>query len=315
MPTALLVGAIGASAVPEAPHPDEDAALGHLCRDGLVDLEGVGGLIAQVAARNEARGPVLLGEVGDRPHGVADDRNVRSGQWDQLVVGVHRLGLLTGPDCDGRERRDQQPGVEDAFDDGEHVGVHRDLLERGPVDEQVVHPHRMDTLEEIVGGHGAEIVLQLEQRLVDLVDKLGLDGAGEDGVPVLGDSPKMLFQVGRGAGGFRLCHDRNCTDTEPGSSLSAPLTCGGWNWSGGRVWDNGPLAQLVAHLHDARRGQRFESSTAHSEGAGQGGVARCRRTSDHPLVNHLWFFGFWRGADGSHRTTIEPSTRQFGLPA
>ena len=31
--------------------------------------------------------------------------------------------------------------------------------------------------------------------------------------------------------------------------------------------------------------------------------------------NIEWLFGFWRGADGSHRTTIEPNTRQFGLPA
>src|ERR1700683_1211967 len=52
------------------------------------------------------------------------------------------------------------------------------------------------------------------------------------------------------------------------------------------------------------------------------------RAPDHPraasgpyvfehilVVEDLRFFGFWRGADGSQRTTIEPSTFQFGLPA
>ena len=35
--------------------------------------------------------------------------------------------------------------------------------------------------------------------------------------------------------------------------------------------------------------------------------------SRQPLEDK-WLFGFWRGP-GAHRTTIEPSTRQFGLPA
>jgi len=34
-----------------------------------------------------------------------------------------------------------------------------------------------------------------------------------------------------------------------------------------------------------------------------------------PVLSYSnWFFGIWRGLR-PHRTTIEPSTRQFGLPA
>ena len=46
---APLVRLVCAAAVPETPDPDEDAALGHLGRDRLVELERVGGLVAQVA--------------------------------------------------------------------------------------------------------------------------------------------------------------------------------------------------------------------------------------------------------------------------
>jgi hypothetical protein len=34
----------------------------------------------------------------------------------------------------------------------------------------------------------------------------------------------------------------------------------------------------------------------------------------NPSSEAMWFFGIWRGLP-AHRTTIEPSTRQFGLPA
>ncbi len=193
------VGVIGAAAVPEAPDPDQDAALGHLGGDGLVELERIGRLVAQMAPRDESGGAVLLGEVGDGPHGVADDRHVGTGERDELVVGVDRLGLLVGPDGDGGERRDQEPGIEHPLDDGQHVRMHRDLLEGGAVDEQVVHPHGVHPLEEVVGRHGAEVVLQLEQRLVDLVHQVRLDGVGEDGVAVLGD-PREVGLRGRGAG-------------------------------------------------------------------------------------------------------------------
>ena len=140
MPTRRWSVRVGAAAVPEAADPDEDAALGHLGGDGVVGLERVRGLVAQVAARDEAGRPVLLGEVGDRPHGVADDRDVRPGQRDELVVGVDRLRLLVRADGDGGEGGDEEPRIEHALDDGEHVGMDRDLLEGLSVDEEVVDP-------------------------------------------------------------------------------------------------------------------------------------------------------------------------------
>ena len=117
---------------------------------------------------------------------------VRGMSWSSAWIGC---GLLVGPDGDGGERRDQEPRVEHRFYDGKHVGVHRDLLEGGAVDEQVVHPHGAHPLEEVVGGDGSEVVLQLEQCLVDLVHQLRLDGIGEDGVAVLGDPRQVGFQV------------------------------------------------------------------------------------------------------------------------
>ena len=65
------------------------------------------------------------------------------------------------------------------------------------MDEQVVHAHGVHPLEEVVGGDGAEVVLELEEGLVDLVDQVRLDGVGEDGVAVLGDPRQVGLEVGR----------------------------------------------------------------------------------------------------------------------
>ena len=92
----------------------------------------------------------------------------------------------------------RSPGSSTRLHDGEHVGVHRDLLEGRAVDEQVVHPHGVHALEEVVGGDGAQVVLQLEECLVDLVDQLRLDGVGEHGVAVFGDPVRCVFRSGRG---------------------------------------------------------------------------------------------------------------------
>ena len=196
MPTRRCVGAIRAAAVPEAADPDEDAALGHFGGDGVVELERVRGLVAQVAARDEARRPVLLGEVGDRPHRVADDRDVRAGERDQLVVGVDRLRLLVGPDRDGGQGRDEEPRIEHAFHDGEDVGMHRDLLEGLAVDEEVVDAPRVEALEEVLGGDRPELSLELEKGSVDLVDELRLDGVGQHRVAVRRDALEVGLEVG-----------------------------------------------------------------------------------------------------------------------
>ena len=48
--------------------------------------------------------------------------------------------------------------------------------------QQVVDPHRPVALEAVVGRHGAEVALQPDQGLVELVDQVGLDGVLDDGV-------------------------------------------------------------------------------------------------------------------------------------
>ena len=85
-----------------------------------------------MAAGDEPGGAVRLGEVGERPHGVADDRHVRLVQRDELVVGVDRLGALARVDGDGGERGDQAAGVEHALDDRQHVAMDRDLSKGAP---------------------------------------------------------------------------------------------------------------------------------------------------------------------------------------
>ena len=248
MPTRRSVGVVRAPAVPEAPDPDEDAALGHLGRDAVVGLQGVGRLVAQVAARYDAGGAVGLREVRDRPHGVADDRDVGTGEWDELVVGVDRLRLFFGPDGDGRERRDQEPGIEHTLDDREDVVMHRDLPEGRPVDEQVVHPCRMHTLEEVVGGHDAEVALQREQGVVDLVHQLGLNGVGQDGVAVLGHPPEMLVEIREGTRRRGAGARRHGSIVRPRRTSSPPDGGKGGNWPSGRVCANGAVGAVGSAL-------------------------------------------------------------------
>ena len=132
---------------------------------------------------------------------------MRPGERDELVVGVDGLGLFVGSDGDGGERGDEEPRIEDAFDDGQDVGMYRDLLEGLPVDQQVVDPRGVQALEEVGRRHDAEVAFELEQRLVDFVDELWFDDVVEDGVPVLGDIAQVLLEIreraGGGAGGVR----------------------------------------------------------------------------------------------------------------
>jgi len=59
-----------------------------------------------------------------------------------------------------------------------------------------------------------------------------------------------------------------------------------------------------------------ERDLAKVEVAGSSPVVRSREffiPADAAGMNVSWLIGFWWGE--LHRTTIEPSTRQFGLPA
>ena len=138
MPTRRSSVRFGATSVPETSHPDEDAALRHFSGDGVVALEWVRRQVSKVATGNQTGRAVLFREVGDCPHGVADDRHVRPGEWYHLIVSVYRLCPLAGFDDDRGERGDQQPGIENAFNDREDIRVDRDLRERRAVDEEVV---------------------------------------------------------------------------------------------------------------------------------------------------------------------------------
>ena len=72
-------------------------------------------------AGDDARRAVRLGEVGERPHRVADGRDVRLRQRDELVVGVDRLRRLAGQDRDRRQRRHEAARIEHALDDRQHA--------------------------------------------------------------------------------------------------------------------------------------------------------------------------------------------------
>src|SRR5450631_4022795 len=118
--------------------------------------------------------------------------------------------------------------------------MHRNLLKGLAVDEQVVDPHGVEPLEEILGRCDSQFPLQFEEGFIDFIDEIRLDGVGQNGVPVLSDPLEMLGHVsdGAAAGG---CHSANCRDSGPGAPddwnsirqqyrrVSEP----GTNWPGG----------------------------------------------------------------------------------
>ena len=102
--------------------------------------------------------------------------------------------------------------------------------------EEVVDAPRVQPFEEVLGGDGAEVVLQLDKSFVDLVDELRLDRVREDRVAVLGDAPEVLLEIGEGTGGRRFCvterHPANCTEDAPRCLRSR---------AGTRKWGNVPV--------------------------------------------------------------------------
>src|SRR5205807_2469057 len=160
-----LRGPVGAASVPEAPVPDEDASFRHLGRDGLVGVAVVGGAVAHVRPGHQAGGPVLIGEVGEGPHGVAHRGRVGLGQGYQLVVGVDGLSGLTRADGDGGQGRDQAAGVQDLLHDGQNVVVDGYALVELPVGQQVVDAHRAAALEVVAGRHHPQVALEAVQVL------------------------------------------------------------------------------------------------------------------------------------------------------
>jgi hypothetical protein len=183
------VGMVGATAVPQASHPDEHAPFGHLCRDRVVVSMGIRGMVRRVGSRAQPGGPVLLGEIGDRPHCVADDGRVWFWHAYDLIVGVDHLGLFVGTDGDGGQRRDKETRIEDLLDDGEHVRMDRNPLVDRSVDEKIVDPRRPEALEEIVGRHDPQRPLQSKEVFIQLIDQIGRDCVLDDRPSV---SPHVL---------------------------------------------------------------------------------------------------------------------------
>ena len=135
-----------------------------------------------MGAGDEPGGAVGLGEVGERPHGVAHRRRVGLGQRDDLVVGVDRLRRLARSDGDRGERRHQEPGVEDPLEDGQDRGWTGIRSKCGPVGQQVVDAGGADPSKALAGRHDAELAFESVEVLVQGVDQVGLDGVLDDGV-------------------------------------------------------------------------------------------------------------------------------------
>ena len=118
----------------------------------------------------------------------------------ELVVGVDRLRRLAGADGDRRERRDEAPVIEDRFDDGQHVRVHRHPLEGRAVHQQVVDANGLRALEVVGRRHDPEVDLQAVELFDELVDQVGLDGVLDDRVALLCDRGDVVGDVRRGHG-------------------------------------------------------------------------------------------------------------------
>ena len=107
--------------------------------------------------------------------------------WSSAWIGWGSLR----PDGDGREGRDQEAGVENALADRQDGGVQRYLLVERAVHQQVVDADGAGALEEVVGGHDAELDFEAAKVVVEGVDEVGLDGVLDNRVALLGDEPDM----------------------------------------------------------------------------------------------------------------------------
>ena len=97
--------------------------------------------------------------------------------------------------------------------------MYGDSLERGAVDEEVVHAGGVYALEEIVRRKNSQIVFELRQFPVDLVDKVRIDRIRQNGVPVFRDTPQMPFDF-RFRAGTGVTHGPYRRDPVPD-----PLAC------------------------------------------------------------------------------------------
>jgi hypothetical protein len=160
-----------------------------------------------VRAGDQARRSVGIGEVRERPHGVADDRHVRLRQRQQLIVGVDRLRALARVDGDRGQRGHQTAAVEDALDQRQHRCVDRHLLVETPVREEIVDAHGARALEQVLRRLHVEVLLEPVQVLQQRRDQLRLDHALEDRIAVTLDG---------GGVGIEVVHDALLLDVRRG---------------------------------------------------------------------------------------------------
>ncbi len=191
-PDPAFVSPVGAPAVPEASDPDEDAALGHDGGNRLVGAEEVRGVVRKVGARNEPRGAVRFAEFRDRPHRVADDRRVGLRQWDQLIVGMDRLGGLVVPiDIDDSDEI-SSPGSSTCSTIGRTFGCTGMPFVERSVDQQVVDPGGPRPSNALSAGTIPSSCSSRNRSLGDLIAEVRFDGVFDDRVAV-------------GFHGFRMC--------------------------------------------------------------------------------------------------------------
>ena len=157
-----------------------------------------------MAARHDAGRPVLLGEVGQGDHHVAEDVPVGPGQAVQDVVSMDGLGRLAGPDRRRAVGAEQAVLAEHAPDHGEDVLVHGELLEDRVGVQQIEVPdgavaveglHEGAAPRAVHGGHGGE----------GRVAQLGGQGVAPEAVAVAPQLGQVVLDGGVGArrtGGF-----------------------------------------------------------------------------------------------------------------
>ena len=109
----------------------------------------------------------------------------------------------------------------------------------------------------------------------------------------------------------------------PGRVWSLVLRTGAFIRPSGRCWRQAPCAgehyNLLVEVSEYLVGSAAFKAVGCGDPAAAGSIPvhlRHAVVSAHhqPILVRIRLFGFWRGP-APHRTTIEPSTRQFGLPA
>src|SRR5713101_9280504 len=85
--------------------------------------------------------------------------------------------------------------------------MHRNPLVEGTAGQQVVDPPGVLALEGVGRRHSPELGLQSTEVNGQVIDQVGLDSVGDDGVAVLGDASEVGAQP-LGWGGRQSSHDR-----------------------------------------------------------------------------------------------------------